>query len=158
MCRNVSVISDLRRTMTGRSVSAVKTPSVLSDTEFRGFWIHLRNGDIEVGREGETLPYFHWKDPDPIPVQYYSFSSWVNSAAKWVHRCNVGGAYFTMKTFRPIQIINVNHWFKCRPFTLVFFRRCCRKISRRSSATHSAKRRGLLQCCGKAKESFTTDV
>lgn len=84
--------TDLRRTLTGRSVSAVKTPSVLSDTEFRGFWIHVVNGEIEIGREGETLPYFHWKDIDPIPVEYYSFSSWVNSAAKWIHGCNVGGS------------------------------------------------------------------
>ena len=88
----------MRRTLTGRSVSAVKTPSVLSDTEFRGFWIHVVNGEIEIGREGETLPYFHWKDIDPIPVEYYSFSSWVNSAAKWIHGCNVGGTPSIEKT------------------------------------------------------------
>lgn len=84
---------DLRRTMTGRSVGAVKTPSLLSDTEFRGFWVAVRNGEVEVGKEGETLPYFHWKDPDPIPVHYYSLSSWTNTVAKWIQKCNLPGNY-----------------------------------------------------------------
>ncbi|KAI9556764.1 hypothetical protein GHT06_016555 [Daphnia sinensis] len=83
--------TDLRRTMTGRSVSAVKTPSLLSDSEFRGFWVLVRRGEIEIGREGETLPYFHWKDPDPLPVHYYSLSSWTSTVAKWIQNCNFGG-------------------------------------------------------------------
>lgn len=82
--------TDLRRTMTGRSVSAVKTPSLLSDSEFRGFWVLVRQGEIEIGREGETLPYFHWKDPDPLPVHYYSLSSWTSTVAKWIQNCNFG--------------------------------------------------------------------
>ena len=36
-CTIVLEFIDLRRTMTGRSVSAVKTPSLLSDSEFRYF-------------------------------------------------------------------------------------------------------------------------
>ncbi|XP_046439059.1 acetylcholine receptor subunit alpha-like [Daphnia pulex] len=83
--------TDLRRTMTGRSVSAVKTPSLLSDSEFRGFWVVARQGEIEVGREGETLPYFHWKDADPLPVHYYSLSSWTSTVAKWIQNCDFGG-------------------------------------------------------------------
>lgn len=77
--------------MTGRSVSAVKTPMLLSDSEYRGFWISVNQGSIEVGREGETLPYFHWKDSDPLPVHYYSLSSWTNTVAKWIQNCNFDG-------------------------------------------------------------------
>ena len=77
--------------MTGRSVNAVRTPSVLLETDFSGFWILFHQGVIEIGREGETLPYFHWKDPDPLPVLYYSFSSWTNTVAKWIHKCDFGG-------------------------------------------------------------------
>lgn len=92
--------------MTGRSVSAVKTPSLLSDSEFRGFWVLVRQGEIEIGREGETLPYFHWKDPDPLPVHYYSLSSWTSTVAKWIQNCNFGGYY--LRTFRPLQFRGPN--------------------------------------------------
>lgn len=80
--------------MTGRSVSAVKTPLLLSESEFRGFWIAVRRGEVEVGREGETLPYFHWKDPDPLPVHYYSLSSWTGTVAKWIQKCNFSGIWY----------------------------------------------------------------
>ncbi len=93
---------DLRRTMTGRSVSAVKTPSLLSDSEFRGFWVVARQGEIEVGREGETLPYFHWKDADPLPVHYYSLSSWTSTVAKWIQNCDFGGSIFLFVRWKII--------------------------------------------------------
>lgn len=54
----------------------------------------VRQGEIEVGREGETLPYFHWKDSDPLPVHYYSLSSWTSTVAKWIQKCNFGGEFF----------------------------------------------------------------
>lgn len=88
--------------MTGRSVSAVKTPNLLSDSEYRGFWVVVRQGEIEVGKEGETLPYFHWKDNDPLPVHYYSLSSWTNTVAKWIQKCNFSG----IQSFKPQFIVN----------------------------------------------------
>ena len=56
----------------------------------------VRQGEIEVGREGETLPYFHWKDSDPLPVHYYSLSSWTSTVAKWIQKCNFGGEFFVL--------------------------------------------------------------
>ena len=89
---------DLRRTMTGRSIFAVRTPSVLSGDEYRGFWVVIRHGDVEIGREGETLPYFYWKDPEPLHVHYYAFSSWSNTLAKWIHKCPLQGLTKKKKT------------------------------------------------------------
>ena len=86
--------ADVRRTTMGRSVNAVRTPSLLSESDFRGFWIFVLKGEIEIGKEGESLPYFHWKDPDPLPVHYYSLSSWTNTVAKWIHNCDFTGRSF----------------------------------------------------------------
>lgn len=55
--------------MTGRSVNAVRTPSVLSDAEYRGFWISWRAGELEIGLQGEMLPFFYYNDPEPLPVR-----------------------------------------------------------------------------------------
>ena len=80
--------------MTGRSINAVRTPLLLSETEFRGFWVVLRQGEIEIGKEGETLPFFFWKDPEPLHIHYYSLSSWSNTVAKWIHKCDFQGRLY----------------------------------------------------------------
>lgn len=46
-----------------------------------------QSGLIEVFRNDENLPIIFWKDPEPIPVNYYSFSSWGPVVGKWMFRC-----------------------------------------------------------------------
>ncbi|XP_015376751.1 PREDICTED: neuronal acetylcholine receptor subunit beta-4-like [Diuraphis noxia] len=54
-----------------------------------GFWVRSsqQTGMIEVGKNGESLPFLFWIDPEPIPVKYYSFSSWGTVVCKWMFKC-----------------------------------------------------------------------
>ncbi len=71
--------------MQNESVRTESTPYVLSDTNFRHFWISIRlNGEIEVGKDGEKKPLLQWKDPNPFPVHYYSLCSWGKAVVKWI--------------------------------------------------------------------------
>lgn len=72
------------------SVVTVTTPKVLDATSPVGFWIRVsqQSGMIEVGKHGEDLPFVFWTDPAPIPVRYFSFSSWDGVVSKWLYNCH----------------------------------------------------------------------
>ncbi|XP_025190280.1 neuronal acetylcholine receptor subunit beta-4 [Melanaphis sacchari] len=71
------------------SVVTVATGKILDRYKPVGFWVRVtrQSGLIEVGRYGESLPFIFWTDPEPIPVKYYSFSSWGVVVCKWMFKC-----------------------------------------------------------------------
>ncbi|XP_001950122.2 neuronal acetylcholine receptor subunit beta-4 [Acyrthosiphon pisum] len=71
------------------SVETVGPKKILDAANPVGFWVRAskQSGLIEVGRNGENLPIIFWKDPEPIPVNYYSFSSWGPVVGKWIFKC-----------------------------------------------------------------------
>ncbi|XP_022177830.1 neuronal acetylcholine receptor subunit beta-4-like [Myzus persicae] len=71
------------------SVATVNTEKILDMLSPVGFWVRAsqQSGLIEVGRYGESLPFIFWMDPEPIPVKYYSFSSWGTVVCKWTFKC-----------------------------------------------------------------------
>ncbi|KAK2718599.1 neuronal acetylcholine receptor subunit beta-4-like isoform X2 [Artemia franciscana] len=101
--------TDLRRGMTKKSVAAVKTPDVLSSSEYRGFWISFKNGEIEVGREYESMPFLHWKDKDPIHIHYFSFATWTDVIGKWLHSCEGDGEMQGDQPLSPLEYFNAEH-------------------------------------------------
>lgn len=44
-------------------------------------------GLIQVGSEGDDLPFMHWQDPEPLMVEYFSFSTWERVAGTWIYDC-----------------------------------------------------------------------
>lgn len=44
-------------------------------------------GNIQVGKEGEELGFLSWRDPDPLPIKYFSFCTWTGVDAKWLFDC-----------------------------------------------------------------------
>lgn len=71
------------------SMVTVATGKILDRFIPVGFWIRAsqQSGLIEVGKYGENLPFIFWTDPVPIPVKYYSFSSWGTAVCQWMFKC-----------------------------------------------------------------------
>jgi len=70
-------------------VVTVTTEKIVDQFKPVGLWIRAsqQSGMIEVGRNGEDLPFIYWTDPQPIPVKYYSFSAWGEVICKWMFKC-----------------------------------------------------------------------
>ena len=58
--------------------------NVLSDTEYRRFWITWDGGLIKIGRHQETA-FFEWQAPDELPVHYVGFASYDDTADWKLH-------------------------------------------------------------------------
>ncbi|KAI8514743.1 hypothetical protein Bbelb_073340 [Branchiostoma belcheri] len=80
--------SVIRRSDEGPALTTVSTPGILPADELRGFWISWApDGTIAVGREGEGSPFMQWQDPDPLPIQYFGYATWYDSAAQFMFPC-----------------------------------------------------------------------
>ena len=74
-----------------------QTPDILSDWEFRTFWIRTELADpqftISVGRGGETAPFMsHTFDYQKHDINFVAFSSWNGHSGEWYilpHRLEV---------------------------------------------------------------------
>ena len=66
----------------------VRTPNILSPSEFHRFWItYSNNGLVRVGRGGEG-PFMEWQDPStPLEIQIIGIASY--QRADWIgYLCN----------------------------------------------------------------------
>ena len=62
----------------------VHTPNILSNTEYRGFWIRYKSGLVEVGKEMEVTPFLKWKDPEALSVDSrYGISTGSGVTGSW---------------------------------------------------------------------------
>ncbi|CAH2010770.1 unnamed protein product [Acanthoscelides obtectus] len=79
---------DIRRKQKSDVKASVRVKDLLSALDPKFFWIHItKDGVIDVGQEGEELPFISWTDPDPLPLKYISFSTWSGIEAKWFFNC-----------------------------------------------------------------------
>jgi hypothetical protein len=67
---------------TDKAVAA--TPYILSNAEYRGFWIRWKNGLVEVGKESEVTPFLKWKDPEPFCVRYFGICTAWGASGSWI--------------------------------------------------------------------------
>jgi hypothetical protein len=61
----------------------VDTPYILSNAEYRGFWIRWEGGLVEVGMENKPSPFLKWKDPEPFDVHYYGICTGWGATGSW---------------------------------------------------------------------------
>ncbi|XP_065203171.1 C3 and PZP-like alpha-2-macroglobulin domain-containing protein 8 [Planococcus citri] len=79
----------LRRRQQGCEKIKVDLENIVSGDQWRWFWIKISSkGLIEVGKDGNELPFMLWEDPHPLNIEYCSFSSWENTAALWCFECS----------------------------------------------------------------------
>jgi hypothetical protein len=65
--------------------AVVYTPHILSNEEYRGFWIRYKGGLVEVGKEMEVTPFLKWKDPEELSVdRRYGISTGSGATGSWI--------------------------------------------------------------------------
>eukprot|EP00516_Mucochytrium_quahogii_P003836 CAMPEP_0203752338 /NCGR_PEP_ID=MMETSP0098-20131031/6270_1 /ASSEMBLY_ACC=CAM_ASM_000208 /TAXON_ID=96639 /ORGANISM=" , Strain NY0313808BC1" /LENGTH=547 /DNA_ID=CAMNT_0050642443 /DNA_START=172 /DNA_END=1815 /DNA_ORIENTATION=- len=70
--------SVVRREAQGNEFALSNQTRLCSSTQYHTYWVTLRNGVVSVGVgsvPGKKV-ILGWKDPQPIPAQYVSFTSW----------------------------------------------------------------------------------
>jgi len=77
--------SVIRRNDVQPDQAVVDTPNILSDAEYRGFWIRYKSGLVEVGKEMELAPFLKWKDPEELSVdRRYGISTGSGVTGSWI--------------------------------------------------------------------------
>lgn len=77
--------SVIRRKNVQPDKAVVYTPHILSNEEYRGFWIPYKCGLVEVGKEMEVKPFLKWKDPEDLSVdRRYGISTRSGGTASWI--------------------------------------------------------------------------
>lgn len=83
-----NTFSDIRRLHRRATKATARTMNLLSPVELRGFWVHFDGrGMLQVGQEGEELPFLFWTDPSPLDIRYFSFCTWRGVVGKWLYAC-----------------------------------------------------------------------
>ncbi|XP_037791125.1 uncharacterized protein LOC119586464 [Penaeus monodon] len=66
-------------------VCRVETPDIVSDEEFRSFWIKIQRGVIKVGRSGQKHPFMSYTDPNTLlHVTWYGYSTGWGASGEWM--------------------------------------------------------------------------
>lgn len=61
----------------------VETPGIVNGGEFRSFWIRWDGGIVSAGREGETIPFISWADPEPFPIGFVGVCTGWGASGTW---------------------------------------------------------------------------
>lgn len=65
-------------------VAEVPTPGILTDQDFRGFWVRWENGTISAGNEGEAAPFISFTDYENVPIEYVGYCTGWGARGTWV--------------------------------------------------------------------------
>lgn len=85
-----NTFSDIRRLRRSATKATARTMDLLSPVELRGFWVHFNGkGILQVGKEGDELPFLFWTDPAPLDIHYFSFCTWTGVVGKWLYACPI---------------------------------------------------------------------
>ena len=61
----------------------METPDILSEDEFREFWIAFDHNEVRVGRGGEWEPFMNAALPGPCNVTHYGFTTGWGASGWW---------------------------------------------------------------------------
>ena len=78
--------SVIRRGNQGQELGNAQTPNILSNDEFREFWIVTKmveedKLEISFGRVGQAIPLMIGVDENPVKFEYLGLGSWANTEA-----------------------------------------------------------------------------
>lgn len=76
--------SIIRKNRSKPDVAEVETPGILNGGEFRGFWVRCQNGQVSVGREGESNPFLSFNDSQMVQVNYFGFCTGWGAQGNWI--------------------------------------------------------------------------
>lgn len=102
-------LSEIRNSKWGESVVKMNTPGILSDQQFRGFWIKWKNGEIWVHSEGSEMPLLHWIDDHPFPIRHFSFASYDGVILQVAFNCKISSNHYII---HPSRVFRKTQFFK----------------------------------------------
>jgi hypothetical protein len=76
--------SVIRKNRTKPDVVEMDTPEILSDGEFRGFWIRWDGNVISVGKENEGGAFMTYENPEEFPIKFVGTCSGWGATASWI--------------------------------------------------------------------------
>nr|KAF7392444.1 hypothetical protein H0235_017443 [Vespula pensylvanica] len=76
--------SVIRKNRTKPEVAERETPGILTADDFRGFWIRWRDGEITVGKEGESNAFLSYTDPEPFGIGYFGACTGWGASGEWL--------------------------------------------------------------------------
>ncbi|CAG7827737.1 unnamed protein product [Allacma fusca] len=105
--------SEVRKSSGGTSFERTipfNTPGIMSQYQFRGFIIRYNSkaGTISASSEGNEMPLMFWKDPNPLNVTHYSFSTWTNRIVLVAFNCKnrTSKGNFSERNFWEIMLLD----------------------------------------------------
>lgn len=63
-------LSSVRRKQGSNEGSSSIMEFILDEEGFRGIWLAVIDGEINLGSEGNNQPFIQYQDSDPIPVKH----------------------------------------------------------------------------------------
>jgi len=61
------------------------TSGIVSELEYRRFWIRFNTHSVSVGNEGESEPFLNWDNiEDPFEVTHVGFATGWGSTGSWI--------------------------------------------------------------------------
>lgn len=84
------------------------TPYLLSNEEWRPFWIRITPDRlVQVGKEFGTPPFLSWKDKKAMNINHFGFCSYDDIPLQWAFRCQERNGrekfMFYLKAFAEFQ-------------------------------------------------------
>ncbi|XP_046753362.1 uncharacterized protein LOC124416394 isoform X1 [Diprion similis] len=76
--------SVIRKNRSKPEAAEADTPGILTDSDFRGFWIRWYNGNLDVGRENEANPFLSYTDPQPFGIGYFGVCTGWGATGEWI--------------------------------------------------------------------------
>ncbi|XP_043254889.1 uncharacterized protein LOC122398776 isoform X5 [Colletes gigas] len=76
--------SVIRKNKSKPDVAEADTPGILSNDEFRGFWIRWDDDALSVGKEGEASAFLTYTDSEPLTVSHFGLCTAWGASGEWL--------------------------------------------------------------------------
>ncbi|XP_043277425.1 uncharacterized protein [Venturia canescens] len=76
--------SVIRKNRTKPEVAEADTPGILSNDEFRGFWVRWHENNLAVGKEGESTPFLAYQDSEHLRVGCFGVCTGWGAEGEWL--------------------------------------------------------------------------
>ncbi|XP_032681078.1 C3 and PZP-like alpha-2-macroglobulin domain-containing protein 8 isoform X3 [Odontomachus brunneus] len=76
--------SVIRKNRVKPDVAEMETPGILNGDDYRGFWIRWDDGNLTVGKEGESAPFMSYADPEPFGISHFGVCTGWGATGDWL--------------------------------------------------------------------------
>lgn len=74
----------IRKNRQQPDVCEVATPNILSENDYRAFWIRWEYGSIMAGVQGDANPILRYQDAQLFPIQFFGVCTGWGATGHWI--------------------------------------------------------------------------